>query len=62
MFSSEVVQDILAHHGVKGMRWGVRRSRSSSVTVSEKERRSRLREDMDVQHMPTPFVFVRLGK
>jgi hypothetical protein len=39
MSSSEVVQDILAHHGVKGMRWGVRRSRSSSVTVSEKGKR-----------------------
>jgi hypothetical protein len=39
MFSSEVVAAILAHHGVKGMRWGVRRDRSSSVTVSDKGKR-----------------------
>lgn len=32
----EAVKAVLAHHGVKGMRWGVRRSTSSSVTVSQK--------------------------
>jgi hypothetical protein len=39
MFGSDVVADILAHHGVKGMRWGVRRDRSSAVTVSDKGKR-----------------------
>ena len=39
MNTSEVVQTVLAHHGVKGMRWGVRRERSSSVTVSDKRKK-----------------------
>jgi hypothetical protein len=33
--SEEVVNHILAHHGVKGMRWGVRRDRSSGSSSSE---------------------------
>src|SRR4051812_6435744 len=32
----DVVDDILEHHGVKGMRWGIRKDRSSNVTVSAK--------------------------
>ena len=39
MSTSDVVQAVLAHHGVKGMRWGVRRERSSSVIVSDKRKK-----------------------
>ena len=39
MSTSEVVENVLKHYGVKGMRWGVRRERSSSVTVSDKKKR-----------------------
>lgn len=37
--SEDVVNDILTHHGIKGMKWGVNRSRSSNVTVSDKGKR-----------------------
>lgn len=36
MDASAVVEDILAHHGIKGMHWGIRRDRSGKVTVSNK--------------------------
>jgi len=42
MRTSEVVEDILAHHGVKGQRWGVRRKRTSgtqAVTVTDKRKK-----------------------
>lgn len=29
----ETINDIIKHHGIKGMRWGVRRRRSSGGTV-----------------------------
>ncbi len=34
--SKKTAFDVLSHFGVKGMKWGVRRNRSSSVTVSDK--------------------------
>ena len=45
MDTSEVIEVILAHHGVKGMRWGVRRKATvgpQEVIVSDKRRKLRL--------------------
>lgn len=42
MATPEVVEDILTHHGVKGMRWGVRRKATvgaQEVVVSDKRKR-----------------------
>lgn len=41
MSAAEIVEGILAHHGVKGQKWGVRRARakSSSVTVTDKKKK-----------------------
>ena len=41
MDAAEVVTDILEHHGVKGMHWGIRRDNSSprAVTVTDKKKR-----------------------
>lgn len=36
---SEAVDNILAHFGVKGMKWGVRRDRSPAVSVQDKRKR-----------------------
>lgn len=37
--TSEIVKNVLSHVGVKGMRWGVRRSRSSDVAVNDKRKK-----------------------
>lgn len=41
MNTAEIVEGILAHHGVKGQKWGVRRARnqSSAVTVVDKKKK-----------------------
>jgi hypothetical protein len=42
MSASEVVSEILAHHGVKGMRWGVRRKATvgpHEVVISDRRKR-----------------------
>jgi hypothetical protein len=40
MFTVEALDNLLAHHGVKGMKWGVRRSRgSTAVVVTDKRKR-----------------------
>lgn len=36
---TKTVENLLTHHGVKGMKWGVRRNRSSNVTVSDKKKK-----------------------
>ena len=42
MDTAEVVKDLLTHHGVKGMRWGIRRKATvgpQEVIISDKRRR-----------------------
>lgn len=37
--TQSAIDDVLAHFGTKGMKWGVRRSRESKVTVTDKGKR-----------------------
>jgi hypothetical protein len=53
MNTAEVVEDILAHHGVKGMRWGVRRKATvgaQEVIVRDNPRRKRLKTSGGQEH------------
>lgn len=61
MDSAEVVEDILEHHGIKGMHWGIRRDRSSRVTVSNKRIGKGLKTTGGYGHPATPDA-VRTAK
>jgi hypothetical protein len=41
MNAAETVEKILEHHGVKGMHWGIRKDRSSNVSVSSRRKKIR---------------------
>lgn len=41
----ETVEDVLAHFGVKGMKWGVRKARDTSGKPSKPEKMSKLTDD-----------------
>ena len=43
MDAPEILEEILAHHGVKGMQWGVRRARSRSSDVSVVDKKKKLK-------------------
>lgn len=51
MDANEAVQSVLTHHGVKGMRWGVRREKTATVTVTQKGKK--LKSTGGVGHKPS---------
>lgn len=34
----EAIQNVLAHHGIKGMKWGIRRQKTKTVTIETKRK------------------------
>lgn len=53
------VEEVLAHYGVKGMKWGVRKDRSASVTVAAKGKR--LKTSGGVHAPPHPDAVTAAG-
>lgn len=48
----ESIDDILAHHGVKGMKWGVRKNRSNPTAVTLNSRPGRKIKTSGGQNQP----------
>jgi vacuolar-type H+-ATPase subunit H len=47
MATEEFVDDILAHYGVKGMRWGVRKQRNADIKSARKRVDRKAAQDFD---------------
>lgn len=57
-----VANDVLKHHGVKGMKWGVRKDGSIGSTSSSTSRIARKSTDVTVTQRPGKFVKTSGGK
>lgn len=62
MSDQEIVDNILAHHGVKGMKWGVRKDGSTSSTSTKTSNLRRKATDVTVAQKPGKFVRTSGGK
>lgn len=58
----DLASNILEHHGVKGMKWGVRKDGSTSVSTSSSSRFAKKSTDVIARQKPGKFVRTTGGK
>lgn len=54
--AEKVIEDILEHHGVKGMKWGVHNDGSTKSTTQRKGRLGRKATDVTARQKPGKYV------
>lgn len=59
---SAIIENILTHFGVKGMKWGVRRERSSAVTVSDRRKKIKTSGGRGLPAHPDALRAHRIGQ
>lgn len=60
--TSMLIGEVLEHHGVKGMRWGIRKDRSSNVSVSDKRKRLKTSGGHDLPAHPDAIRSRTIGQ